>query len=58
MAGKGAAAAKAQPRRLIVDMREFMSSLPAVLHQQVRVNVYLSTKFSMLCAKPYLCWGT
>ncbi len=23
-----------QPRRLVVDVREFMSSLPSVLHQQ------------------------
>jgi DNA excision repair protein ERCC-4 len=34
VAGRGAAP-KALPRRLVVDMREFMSSLPAVLHQQV-----------------------
>ena len=33
--GRGAAAAKSAPRRVIVDVREFMSSLPCVLHQQV-----------------------
>ncbi len=26
------------PRRLVVDVREFMSSLPCVLHQQVRMG--------------------
>lgn len=32
--GRLAAAAKPVPRRVVVDMREFMSSLPAVLHHQ------------------------
>lgn len=30
----GRANRRAEPKRLIVDMREFMSHLPAVLHQQ------------------------
>lgn len=34
--GRAAGGGKQQPKRLVVDMREFMSSLPAVLHQQVR----------------------
>jgi ERCC4-type nuclease len=32
----GGRALRAQPKRVVVDVREFMSSLPSVLHQQVR----------------------
>lgn len=32
--GRGKAAAAAAPRRVVVDMREFMSCLPAALHQR------------------------
>ena len=34
-AGGRAKGGTSAPRRLVVDMREFMSSLPSVLHQQV-----------------------
>lgn len=33
-AGGRAGAPKVAPRRIVVDIREFMSSLPSVLHQQ------------------------
>lgn len=32
--GRSAGAARPTPKRLVVDVREFMSALPAVLHQQ------------------------
>ncbi len=35
-AGGRVRAAAPAPRRLVVDVREFMSSLPAVLHQKAR----------------------
>ena len=31
----GRTGARVAPRRIVVDVREFMSTLPAVLHQQV-----------------------
>jgi hypothetical protein len=34
-AGGRGGAGRPQPKRVVVDVREFMSSLPAVLHQQV-----------------------
>ena len=34
-AGGRGGTGRPQPKRVVVDVREFMSSLPAVLHQQV-----------------------
>ena len=56
----GRASRRAEPKRLIVDMREFMSHLPAVLHQQgleivpVTLEVRHCTNASFSCL-PVAC---
>ena len=41
------------PRRLVIDVREFMSSLPSVLHQQglqiVPVTLEVSSRVDLVC---------
>jgi hypothetical protein len=49
-----------QPRRIVVDVREFMSSLPAVLHQQhmdiAPITLEVRTSFPHAApARPLLC---
>lgn len=45
---------RAAPKRIVVDVREFMSSLPAVLHQQVglRQRGLAGASFCILCGGP------
>ncbi|GFH27489.1 DNA repair endonuclease UVH1, partial [Haematococcus lacustris] len=54
VAGRGGAA-KAQPRKVVVDMREFMSSLPAVLHQQGFELVPLTIEVGDYVLSPTMC---
>ena len=57
----GRASRRAEPKRLIVDMREFMSHLPAVLHQQgldivpVTLEVRHYMNYSILSCLPVVC---
>ena len=50
----GRGAGKAVPRKLVVDVREFMSGLPSVLHQQgfylSPVTLEVSEGVTLLCS--------
>ncbi len=49
---------KPQPKRIVVDVREFMGSLPAVLHQQGLeiVPVTLEVSFSIWPERSKISW--
>ena len=46
---------KPQPKRIVIDVREFMGSLPAVLHQQGLeiVPVTLEVRIKLRCHQQY-----
>eukprot|EP00891_Asterochloris_glomerata_P002772 jgi/Astpho2/2772/gw1.00050.23.1_t len=52
---RGRANRRAEPKRLIVDMREFMSHLPAVLHQQGLEIVPVTLEVADYILSPGMC---
>lgn len=55
IASRGAAGAAATPRRVIVDVREFMSSLPAVLYSRGMEVVPVTLEVGDFVVSPDIC---